>query len=378
MSPITRSMSRKGVRHYSPYNLRSRGSRQMFEALPTPLRTPTRPRNSTGSQPGEPFPAADLDVRGGASMYDIVHQAVLNGIPLVNIYYSIILAFARDCMETADAVYIEQQRTIPFQRIFTPLQHSGRQGCLAVGHLPMNSAGSLKTILSPEFLLGQCRGTVQGSQDQPAIAVIRRLWKAGQSHSRTGKFPQRNAEVHQEFRTAKFVMQEVGSAEVRHACITPSRAHDPKKVRGTTAKRMGHEIREKEETHQLDHPILSYTPNRFKTFQTQKWEYLSNECAELDEQGHPGNKSVRRICGSKSERSDAEMHEARREDFKGGPCHQNANISNDPGIDGEPSSSSTSLKKGERCVGETSEIRPKTIGVTPGKQTSRSQPQDNG
>ncbi|KAI6145621.1 hypothetical protein BKA82DRAFT_36219 [Pisolithus tinctorius] len=87
------------------------------------------------------------------------------------------------------------------------------------------------------------------------------------------------------------------------------------------------EIREKEETHQLDHPILSYTPNRFKTFQTQKWEYLSNECAELDEQGHPGNKSVRRICGSKSERSDAEMHEARREDFKGGPCHQNANIS---------------------------------------------------
>ncbi|KAI6155761.1 hypothetical protein BKA82DRAFT_4348988 [Pisolithus tinctorius] len=153
MSPITRSMSRKGVRHYSPYNLRSRGSRQMFEALPTPLRTPTRPRNSTGSRPGEPFPAADLDVRGGASMYDIVHQAV-------NIYYSIILAFARDCMETADTVYIEQQRTIlkmaagepisnkesvhlyfhllmnllsiPFQRIFTPLQVSRTKDLMEV------------------------------------------------------------------------------------------------------------------------------------------------------------------------------------------------------------------------------------------------------
>ncbi|KAI6138575.1 hypothetical protein BKA82DRAFT_4014381 [Pisolithus tinctorius] len=143
MSPITRSMSRKGVRHYSPYNLRSRGSRQMFEALPTPLRTPTRPRNSTGSRPGEPFPAADLDVRGGASMYDIVHQAVLDGIPLVNIYYSIILAFARDCMETADAVYIEQQRTIlkmaagePISnkesRIFTPLQVSRTKDLMEV------------------------------------------------------------------------------------------------------------------------------------------------------------------------------------------------------------------------------------------------------
>lgn len=51
---------------------------------------------------------------------------------------------------------------------------------------------------------------------------------------------------------------------------------------------------------------------------------------------------------------------------------------NDPGIDREPSSSSTSLQKGERRVGETSEVRPKTMGITPGKRTSGSQPQDNG
>ncbi|KAI6146377.1 hypothetical protein BKA82DRAFT_4015900 [Pisolithus tinctorius] len=102
------------------------------------------------------------------------------------------------------------------------------------------------------------------------------------------------------------------------------------------------EIREKEETRQSDHPILSYKPNRFKTLQTQKWEHLGNERVELDEQGHPGNKS------------------------------------NDPGIDREPSSSSTSLQKGEKCVGETSEIWPKMMGVTLGKRTSGSQPQDNG
>lgn len=47
------------------------------------------------------------------------------------------------------------------------------------------------------------------------------------------------------------------------------------------------EIREKEETHQSDHPILSYTPNRFKTLQTQKWEYLGNECMELMNKGTP-------------------------------------------------------------------------------------------
>ncbi|KAI6012263.1 hypothetical protein PISMIDRAFT_25291 [Pisolithus microcarpus 441] len=45
--PTTRSMSRKGMRHYSPYNLRSRGSHQTFECLPTPSGSPTRPRSSS-------------------------------------------------------------------------------------------------------------------------------------------------------------------------------------------------------------------------------------------------------------------------------------------------------------------------------------------
>lgn len=87
------------------------------------------------------------------------------------------------------------------------------------------------------------------------------------------------------------------------------------------------EIREKEKTHRLDHPILSYMPNHLETLQTEKWEYLDNECTELDEQGLPKNGSVRGICGSESERRGAEMCEVRQEDLKGGPCHKNANIS---------------------------------------------------
>ncbi|KAI6146705.1 hypothetical protein BKA82DRAFT_4015559 [Pisolithus tinctorius] len=134
------------------------------------------------------------------------------------------------------------------------------------------------------------------------------------------------------------------------------------------------EIREKEKTHRLDHPILSYTPNHFETLQTEKWEYLDNERTELDEQGLPKNGSVRGICGSESERSGADMC--------GGPqgwalpqkCEYLCNIctnQNDPGIAKEPSSSSTILKRSERRVGETSEIRPQDDGGDSGQANKR-------
>ncbi|KIO04649.1 hypothetical protein M404DRAFT_1000490, partial [Pisolithus tinctorius Marx 270] len=76
-------------------------------------------------------------------------------------------------------------------------------------------------------------------------------------------------------------------------------------------------IRGKEETHQLDHLILSYMPNHLKTLQTQKQEYLNNEHTEVDEQRFLRNES--------SNRSNMEMHKVQQEDVKGGPCHQSAN-----------------------------------------------------
>ena len=47
MPPTTRAMSRRGIRHYSPYNLRSRGPNQRLEdrlSLP-PRRPPTVARD---------------------------------------------------------------------------------------------------------------------------------------------------------------------------------------------------------------------------------------------------------------------------------------------------------------------------------------------
>ncbi|KAI6028263.1 hypothetical protein F5J12DRAFT_779981 [Pisolithus orientalis] len=114
----------------------------MFETLPTPLRTPTCPCNPSGPHL---VPAVGLDMHGSTSMYDIVHQAVLNGIPLDNIYYSMILVFARNCTETVDAVYVEQQHIIlkieagePILdkewRIFSPLQVSCTKGLMELAN----------------------------------------------------------------------------------------------------------------------------------------------------------------------------------------------------------------------------------------------------
>ncbi|KAI5983032.1 hypothetical protein EDD15DRAFT_2376910 [Pisolithus albus] len=97
-------MSRKGVRHYSPYNLRSCGSRQTFECLPTPSGSPTRPRSSATN-----CGTGGLWEPASNSMYDTARQAVLNGMPLDVLCHSVLLNLARSCAETAQAVYDEQR-----------------------------------------------------------------------------------------------------------------------------------------------------------------------------------------------------------------------------------------------------------------------------
>ncbi|KAI6149321.1 hypothetical protein BKA82DRAFT_4013943 [Pisolithus tinctorius] len=116
--------------------------------------------------------------------------------------------------------------------------------------------------------------------------------------------------------------------------------------------------REKEGKRQLDHLILRYMLNRLETLQTQKWEYLNNEQAELGEQGHPGNGSVRGTCGSKSERSGADTHEGWAVPQKREHLRNYCTNHNDLDISRESSSSSASPQKSERCVRETTEIQP--------------------
>ncbi|KAI5997029.1 hypothetical protein EDD15DRAFT_2364482 [Pisolithus albus] len=105
--PMTRSMSRKGIRHYSPYNLRSRGSRQTFECLPTPSGSPTRPRSS--STDGD---AGGLRTPTGESVYDAARQAVLAGVPVDALCHLVLLQFVCDCADMAEAVYDEQQHVL--------------------------------------------------------------------------------------------------------------------------------------------------------------------------------------------------------------------------------------------------------------------------
>ncbi|KAI6006241.1 hypothetical protein F5J12DRAFT_783017 [Pisolithus orientalis] len=81
-----------------------------------------------------------------------------------------------------------------------------------------------------------------------------------------------------------------------------------------------------------------------------EWEYLNNEQAELGEQGHPRNGSVRGICGSKSKRRGADMHET-----SPGSRHLVVQV----------------CKKARDVSEKPPRYSPKMIGVTPGKQTSR-------
>ncbi|KAI6024150.1 hypothetical protein BKA83DRAFT_4125502 [Pisolithus microcarpus] len=100
-------MSRKGMRHYSPYNLRSRGSRQTFECLPTPSGSPTRPRSSATN-----CDTGGLRAPASNSMYDTARQAVLDGMPLDVLCHSVLLEFVHNCADMAEAVYDEQQRIL--------------------------------------------------------------------------------------------------------------------------------------------------------------------------------------------------------------------------------------------------------------------------
>ncbi|KAI6012269.1 hypothetical protein BKA83DRAFT_4130942 [Pisolithus microcarpus] len=105
--PTTQFTSRTGMRHYSPYNLRSRGSRQAFECLPTPSGSPTHPRSSATD--GD---AGGLRTPAGESMYDAARQALLAGVPVDTLCHLVLLQFVRDCADMAEAVYDEQQRVL--------------------------------------------------------------------------------------------------------------------------------------------------------------------------------------------------------------------------------------------------------------------------
>ncbi|KAI5997034.1 hypothetical protein EDD15DRAFT_2364487 [Pisolithus albus] len=111
MSPFrlytTQFMSHTGMSHYSLYNLRSRGSRQTFECLPTPSGSPTRPRSS--STDGD---AGGLRTPAGESMYDAARQALLAGVPVDTLCHLVLVQFVRDCADMAEAAYDEQQRVL--------------------------------------------------------------------------------------------------------------------------------------------------------------------------------------------------------------------------------------------------------------------------
>ncbi|KAI6103710.1 hypothetical protein EDD16DRAFT_1641006 [Pisolithus croceorrhizus] len=91
MSPITRSMARKGVRHYAPYNLRSRGPDQTLldlSTLPPTPRTLVRPYNAVGA--GAAVPALRIQAAEGNPpananefIYPDIRKAIRDGEPLV-------------------------------------------------------------------------------------------------------------------------------------------------------------------------------------------------------------------------------------------------------------------------------------------------------
>ncbi|KAI6015675.1 hypothetical protein EDC04DRAFT_2608675 [Pisolithus marmoratus] len=105
--PMMQSMSQKGMRHYSPYNLRSHGSHQTFKCLLTPLASATHP-HSSATHHG----AGGLWTPTGDSMYDTTHQAVLAGVPVDTLCHLVLLQFVRDCTDMAKAMYDEQQHIL--------------------------------------------------------------------------------------------------------------------------------------------------------------------------------------------------------------------------------------------------------------------------
>ncbi|KAI6043258.1 hypothetical protein EDC04DRAFT_2600304 [Pisolithus marmoratus] len=117
MSPITHGMARKGIRHYVPYNLRSRGPNQTLldlSTLPSTPRTPVHLHNAIGAQTGVPAPRIHA-VEGNHLMnahefiYPDAQKAIQDG---ENVSFGIKLRFIQDCFELANAMDEEQKKIL--------------------------------------------------------------------------------------------------------------------------------------------------------------------------------------------------------------------------------------------------------------------------
>ncbi|KAI6033535.1 hypothetical protein BKA83DRAFT_4121001 [Pisolithus microcarpus] len=103
MPPMTRGMACKGIRHYAPYNLHSRGPDQTLLDLSTPpftLRTPVHLRNTVGARGVVPPPPCIHTAEG---------NPVANG---VVVGFGVKTRFIQDCFELVKAIGKEQKKIL--------------------------------------------------------------------------------------------------------------------------------------------------------------------------------------------------------------------------------------------------------------------------
>ncbi|KAI6044170.1 hypothetical protein EDC04DRAFT_2599744 [Pisolithus marmoratus] len=120
MPPMTRGMARKGVRHYAPYNLRSRGPNQTLLDLSSPPstpRTPVRLHNAVGARGVVPAPhvhAAEGNPLASANdfIYPDIGKAIRDGVPPVTVGFAVKTRFIQDCLELVKVVEEEQKKIL--------------------------------------------------------------------------------------------------------------------------------------------------------------------------------------------------------------------------------------------------------------------------
>ncbi|KAI6004555.1 hypothetical protein EDC04DRAFT_2611643 [Pisolithus marmoratus] len=120
MSPITCGMACKGIRHYVPYNLCSRGPNQTLldlSTLPSTPRTPVCPHNTICAHTGVPAPpihAVEGNPLANANefIYPDAQKALQDGVPLEDVGFGIKLRFIQDCFELGNAMNEEQKKIL--------------------------------------------------------------------------------------------------------------------------------------------------------------------------------------------------------------------------------------------------------------------------
>ncbi|KAI6039123.1 hypothetical protein EDC04DRAFT_2603377 [Pisolithus marmoratus] len=120
MPPMTRGMAHKGVRHYAPYNLCSRGPNQTLLDLSSPpstLRTPVRLHNAVGARGVVPAPhvhAAEGNPLASANdfIYPDIGKAIRDGVPPVTVGFAVKTRFIQDCLELVKVVEEEQKKIL--------------------------------------------------------------------------------------------------------------------------------------------------------------------------------------------------------------------------------------------------------------------------